>query len=181
MASWVWWVTLQGGERNEDTQGMWNIYLIELTNPWTKMQELSSIFIKPNLVFCSAWLLVRLSPSGTKEGCMSVRVFTLLLGCILFIPYYKVSGQQIFEKCLKIFFLWKYFIIFLIYCSHPWLIKIIFQSSNCMDPMLLAIILFHSFFKKDISLFFIKRFLFLFIVVHQICVLNKAGIKLAQT
>ena len=44
---------------------------------------------------------------------------------------------------------------FFICCSHPWLIKIIFQSSNCMDPMLLAIILF------------------LFIVVRQICIFKE--------
>ena len=37
------------------------------------MQELSSIFIKPNLAFYSAWLLLRLSPSWTKEGCLSVQ------------------------------------------------------------------------------------------------------------
>ena len=94
MAYWAWRITLQGEEMNEDTQGMWNIYLMELTNHWTKMQELSSIFIKPNLALCSAWLLVRLSPSGAKEGCMSVRVFTLLLGCILFISCKRLVDNK---------------------------------------------------------------------------------------
>ena len=32
MANWAWWVTLQGGEMNADAQGMWDIYLMELTN-----------------------------------------------------------------------------------------------------------------------------------------------------
>ena len=71
IANWARWVTLQGEEMNEDAQGMYNVYLMELTNYWTKMQELSSIFIKPNLAFCSAWLLVRLSP-WTMEGCLGV-------------------------------------------------------------------------------------------------------------
>ena len=94
MANYACWVTLQGGDMNEDAQGMWNLYLMELTNRWTKMQELSSIFIKPNLTFCSAWFLVHLSPSWTKECCMSVRVFTLVLACILFIPCKRLVNNK---------------------------------------------------------------------------------------
>ena len=59
----------------------------------------------------------------------------------------------------KDFFLWKYSIIFFICCSHPCLIKIRFQSSNCMDPRVLVIILF------------------LFIVVHQICIFKQVWDK----
>ena len=94
MAKWAWWVTLQGEEKNEDAQDMWNIYLTELTKHWTKMQELSSIFIEPNFAFCSVWLLVRLSPSWSKESRMSIRMFTLLLGCILFIPYKRLVDNK---------------------------------------------------------------------------------------
>ena len=72
MANYACWVTLQGGDMNEDAQGMCNIYLMGLTKHWAMMQELSFIIIKPNFAFCSAWLLVRLSPSWTKEGCLSV-------------------------------------------------------------------------------------------------------------
>ena len=32
MANYACWVTLQGGDMNEDAQGMWNLYLMELTN-----------------------------------------------------------------------------------------------------------------------------------------------------
>ena len=31
MANYACWVTLQGGDMNEDAQGMWNICLMELT------------------------------------------------------------------------------------------------------------------------------------------------------
>jgi len=50
-------------------------------------------------------------------------------------------------------------------------------------PGMLAIILFSAFFfKSDISSFCLSKGIYLFfIVVHQICILNKAGIKLAQT
>ena len=152
---------------NEAAQGMWNIFLMEFTKHWTKMQELSFIFIKPNLAFCSVWLLVCLSPSWSKEGCMRVRVFTLLL----FHSLQKVSGQQIFEKCLKIFF---------ICCSHPSLIKIRFKGSNCMDPRFLAIILFH-FFKRDISSFCLTEGIYFFLLLFtKFISLNKAGLELAQ-
>ena len=57
----------------------------------------------------------------------------------------------------KDFFLWKYSIIFLICRSHPWLIKIRFQSSNCMDLRLLAIILFHSFLRKIFPIFVYQK------------------------
>jgi hypothetical protein len=77
------------------------------------------------------------------------------------------------------FFLWKYSIIFLICCSHPWLIKIIFQSSNCMDPRLLAIILFHLFLKRDISSFWLSTDIYLFFfVVHQICIFKQGWDKI---
>ena len=58
----------------------------------------------------------------------------------------------------------------MIRCSHSHLIKIRFQDSNGMDPRLLVIILFYHFFSResDIPCLFIKRYLFLFIVVHQI-------------
>ena len=32
MANYACWVTLQGGDMNEDAQGMWYLYLMELTN-----------------------------------------------------------------------------------------------------------------------------------------------------
>ena len=31
MANYACWVILQGGDMSEDAQGMWNIYLMELT------------------------------------------------------------------------------------------------------------------------------------------------------
>ena len=61
------------------------------------MQELSTIFIKPILAFCSAWLLVRLSPSWTKEGCLSVKDVHAAPELFSFLSLQKVSGQQIFE------------------------------------------------------------------------------------
>ena len=61
------------------------------------MQELSSIFIKPNLAFCSVRLLVRLSPSWIKEGCLSVKDVYAAPELFSFLSLQKDSGQQIFK------------------------------------------------------------------------------------
>ena len=136
---------------------MWNLYLMELTNRWTKMQELSSIFIKPNFALHSAWLLVRLSLSRTKEGC---RVF--MSSCCSLVVFFSFPCKSLVDSkySRRSKDLLKEFHHFFICCSHPWLIKIIFQSSNCMDPRLLAIILFHLFSKERHFLFLvINRYL----------------------
>ena len=68
-------------------------------------------------------------------------------------------------------------------CSHPCLTRIRFKGSNGMDHRHDCLyFIASSFFSERVifPLFFIKIYLFVFIAVHQICVLNKAGIKLAQ-
>ena len=81
---------------------------------------------------------------------MSVRVFSLLLDCILFISCKRLVDSKYSRRSKDLL---KEFHHFFICCSHPWLIKIIFQSSNCMDPMLLAIILFLSIVVRQICIF----------------------------
>jgi len=78
-----------------------------------------------------------------------------------------VSRQQILEACLRIF-LNAFHICLEISCSHPCLRKINLKGSKAMDPRLLAIILFHHFFSREIYIFFqgylllFTKFLFLF-------------------
>ena len=98
----------------------------------------------------------------------------------------KVSGQQIFETCLKIFFSLKVFhhpFFFSICCSHPCLIKIRFQGSTGMDPKLLAIILLHNHFLC--SLFFHSLIFFLsiyfFLSVSQSYFFHKLGYSLNRS
>ena len=68
---------------------------------------------------------------------------------------------------------------FFICCSHPCLTRIRFQGSNGMDPRHACHFLFHHFFQEsDIPSFFIKRYLFLFIVVHQIYIFKQGWAKI---
>ena len=78
----------------QDARGVWDTYLKKLTELWTKMQELSFIWMKPSFVFC---LLMHLSPHGPKSV---VSVLELLY---LFSSLQMVSGQQILEACMKNF------------------------------------------------------------------------------
>ena len=165
---------------NEGAQGMWNLYLMELTNRWTKMQELSSIFIKPNFALHSAWLLVRQSPSWTKEGCWVFMSSCCSLVVFFSFPYKRLVDSKYSRRSKDL--LKEFHHHFFICCSHPCLTRIRFQGSNGMDPRHAChYFIFSIFFQEWYFLFlFIKRYLSLFIVVHQISILNKAGIKLAQ-
>ena len=104
--------------------------------------------------FCILFCLVpRASvPHGTEEHCMSVGLLHATPWSFSFYFLQMVSRQQILEACLRIF-LNAFHICLEISCSHPCLRKINLKGSKAMDPRLLAIILFHHFFSREIYIF----------------------------
>ena len=115
---------------------------------------------KPCILFCLApCASVSFLDYGGLFGCLGCSCCSL----VSFHFLQKVSGQQIFEKCLKIFF-WKYFIIlfFLICCSHP-------------------LFYFIYFSKKDIFRFFYQKVFISFYCGSPNLSLNKTRLKFAQT
>ena len=140
----AWWVTQQGGSMRQDARGVWDTYLKELTELWTKKQELSFIWMNQSFVICSAWFLVHLSPHGPKSV---VLVLELLY---LFSSLQMVSGQQILEACMK------NFVIILRLAVHiQALRKNGFEDFKVWIPKMLTIIfLFLFFFAERETLLF---------------------------
>ena len=135
---------LAGESMRQDARGVWDTYLKELTELWTKKQELSFIWMNQSFVICSAWFLVHLSPHGPKSV---VLVLELLY---LFSSLQMVSGQQTLEACMKNDVIVLRFVAHIQCLKGNWLSR--FKS---MDPKMLAIIFRLFFWERDS---FLKKF-----------------------
>ena len=143
-------------------------YLPERTlQAWNKNSRVKLHVHETKLCICSAWFLVHLFPHGTMERCVGDGVIVhCSFGC-LFPSLQHVSGQQILQEYLKNVerFFFPKFVVH-IHASR----KIWFKVLKSMDPEMLAIILFHDFFRE--RFFFRKGFPFL--IVHQFFIIISA-------
>jgi hypothetical protein len=160
------WQAKQDGQQSrveiwsKDAQGVSDTYLEELAKHWTKNAKVKH---EAKLCVCSSWFLLHLSSLGTKEHCDEAGVM-YVAPCFFIFSLRKVSGQQILERCIRI---WKGFF-FLRFAIHIHTLRKKIQVQRCKlvwIPKCLPTNYFIIYFQE--KFFYLKIFIII-IIVHQI-------------